>query len=406
MNIAEIIRLTGECGHLPADRIALSNAIGANPEERRIVALQVSLQAQILRKLPSWSKVGVFIPHSLNLEQASSEETAIYKQRFINSSDVLLDLTGGMGVDFWAMSSISRCGVYVEQDEVLFAASAFNLPRLMPSSRNQYLHANSIDVLEELITTYKPTIIYVDPARRINQKAEQRVFAIEDCSPSLLELEKRITSLKLQNSLRLLAKLSPMLDIKHCLAQLSSVVAVWVIALKGEVKELLLELNIGMERRDAKDIPLFAVDLPIRNEEDLFSGTFRGEEELCPISKDLGQYLYEPNGAIMKLGLYQQIGRKLGLKKLHQHTHLYTSDEWIKDFPGRVFRILDIYPYQSKVIKRLIKGVKGAQITCRNFPLKADQLRLKLRLKEDSQFTIVATTFYDGSQVLVYTTRP
>ncbi len=405
MNIPEILRLAQEYATHTPDRIALSKTIGSDAEERRAVALQVSLSSSLRRKLPSWAEARVFIPHSLNLEQSSSEETALHKRRFVTKGDTLLDLTGGMGVDFWAMASVCKRGVYVEQDDALYEASAFNLPRLMHSEEHQYIRANSMEVLEELIQTYAPTLIFVDPARRINQQADQRVFAIEDCNPSLIDLQERLRALPRTSIPRLVAKLSPMLDVKHCLTRLQSVVAVWVVALKGEVKELLLELCPDVEPRPINDIPLYAVDL-VGGEEQVFEGTFAEEQTPCPIAESLGTCLYEPNGSIMKLGLYHQVGRAFALKKLHQHTHLYTSTELIPSFPGRIFKVEQIYPYQSKVIKQLSRHIDGAQITCRNFPISADKLRQKLHLKENSKATIVATTLYDGSQVLIYTTRP
>lgn len=405
LNIPGILSLVELYATISPDRVLLSRSIGASVEERRALALQLSLLPTLRRKLPLWAEAKVFIPHSLNLEQASSQEAALSKRRFVGEEDVLLDLTGGMGVDFWAMASVASQGIYVEQDDALYQASAFNLPRLMPMGEHKYIHANSLDVLEELIATYRPTIVFVDPARRVNQQADQRVFAIEDCSPSLIDLEQRIASLGQQHSLRLLAKLSPMLDVKHCLGYLSSITAVWAVAIKGEVKELLLELRPGSKHSSINDTPLYAVDLGSGREQ-VFEGSFAREQWMCPIAEKLGTYLYEPNGAIMKLGLYQQIGCAYGLKKLHQHTHLYTSDELLPDFPGRTFKVERLYPYQSKVIKQIGRELDGAQITCRNFPMNADKLRLKLRLRENSQATLLATTLYDGSQVLIYTTRP
>ena len=64
------------------------------------------------------------------------------------------------------------------------------------------------------------------------------------------------------------------------------------------------------------------------------------------------KYLYEPNAAIMKSGGFNSITTQLNIKKLHTHSHLYTSDEQI-EFPGRTFKIDDIRPYNKKELKSL-----------------------------------------------------
>ena len=63
-------------------------------------------------------------------------------------------------------------------------------------------------------------------------------------------------------------------------------------------------------------------------------------------------YLYEPNSAILKSGAFNIVGEKTGVFKLHQHTHLYTSESLV-NFPGRHFKIDNVIPYNSKTIKKL-----------------------------------------------------
>ena len=214
MDIQKIINLTEQYKNLSADRIALSQHIGDTSDERRAVAIQASLKNKLKRKLPSWFDAQVYIPSQLNLEQASSEPTALHKRRFVQNEDILLDLTGGMGVDFWALSSVAQRSIYTEQNEELANATEYNLGKLCKERNIELIHADSMLLLEDLLTKYEPTLIYVDPARREDQKADKRVYALEDCTPSLQELILRIRALpdKAMHP-RILAKVSPMLDI-------------------------------------------------------------------------------------------------------------------------------------------------------------------------------------------------
>lgn len=406
MDIQKIINLTEKYKDLSADRIALSQHIGDTSDERRAVAIQASLRSKLKRKLPSWFEAQVYIPSQLNLEQASSESTALHKRRFVQKEDILLDLTGGMGVDFWALSSVAQRSIYTEQNEELVNATEYNLSRLCKERNIELIHADSMLLLEDLLTKYEPTLIYVDPARREGQKVDKRVYALEDCTPSLQELILRIRALqdKAMHT-RILAKVSPMLDITHTLRTIDAIKGIHCIALRGEVKEILLEIypnsNICEEER-LQNTMLTAYNIDSLGKELSFSGTLQEEQTAQPnFTSSLGTFLYEPFGSLLKLGLYNLISERLSVSKLHPNSQLYTNTELIENFPGRKFRILEIIPYESKIIKRLKSQVSRAQITCRNFPLSAEALRRKLKIEDSNEATIVATTLYDGSLVMI-----
>ncbi len=406
MDIQKIINLTEKYKDLSADRIALSLHIGDTSDERRAVAIQASLRSKLKRKLPSWFEVQAYIPSQLNLEQASSEPTALHKRRFVQKEDILLDLTGGMGVDFWALSSVAQRSIYTEQNEELANATEYNLGKLCEERNIELINADSMLLLEDLLTKYKPTLIYVDPARREGQKIDKRVYALEDCTPSLQELILRIRALqdKAMHT-RILAKVSPMLDITHTLRTIDAIEGVHCIALRGEVKEILLEIypnsNICEEER-LQNTMLTAYNIDSLGKELSFSGTLQEEQTAQPnFTSSLGTFLYEPFGSLLKLGLYNLISERLSVSKLHSNSQLYTNTELIENFPGRKFRILEIIPYESKIIKRLKSQVSRAQITCRNFPLSAEALRKKLKIEDSNEATIVATTLYDGSLVMI-----
>ena len=91
------------------------------------------------------------------------------------------------------------------------------------------------------------------------------------------------------------------------------------------------------------------------------------------------KYLYEPNAAILKAGAFKAIGKQFHLKKLHEHTHLYTSHKKV-NFPGRIFKILSTHPYNKKSLAAL--QFEKANITIRNFPVSVAEIRKKHKIKE------------------------
>ena len=59
-----------------------------------------------------------------------------------------------------------------------------------------------------------------------------------------------------------------------------------------------------------------------------------------------------------------------------------------------------IFSMNKKDLKENLDGIKRANITCRNFPLQADELRKKLGIKEGGDKYIIATTDENGNHLL------
>ncbi len=406
MNILSILELADKYKDTDPDKVLLSKHIGDKPEIRRAVATQIRIQPIIKKKLPTWHKAPIYIPSTLNLEQASSEQTALSKQKYVRQDDVLLDLTGGLGVDFWAMASMAKYSIYVEENSELFEASSHNLAQLLPSESYTMYQADATTILQDLLQRHKPTIIYLDPARRASSDGAHRVYAIEDCTPSLYEIIHVVAESSLEHKPRIVAKLSPMLDINYCLKNVPHITSIEVVAYHNEVKELLLNIDLSSPKHSDDDylsVPLCATNIDNKLSSTSFTSNLKEEQATqSQFTDKLGQYLYEPNGAILKLGLFNQIGLRFKLRKLHTHSHLYSSDELLNTFSGRCLRIKEVIPYHSREIKQLHKRINGAQISCRNFPLSSEALRKKLKIKEQHEQTLFATTLHDGSLVLLY----
>lgn len=411
MTATDIARIMGHVARyrdVSPDRILLGSYRDIPMEDRSAVATQLQLASLLGRKLPTWSEAGAFIPSGLNLEQCSSIPTAALKrQLFVRPEDTVLDLTGGLAVDFSEMIREASHGIYLEQNAHLVSATEYNLPRLLPHQRYTLIHAESLQHLPEILTTSSPSLIYVDPARREGDDTSRRVYAIEDCTPSLSALES-ILSDALTDSYapRLVVKLSPMLDIKHTLRAHPLVREVYIIAVRGEVKELLLSYDFAQGTPlELEDIPIHTLDLrgEVMHE---FASTYRDEAMTPPrYADDPEAYIYEPNAAIMKSGLFATLAERYELSALHPHSHLYTGARLLSEFPGRAFRLEEVIPFASSSLKTLSKRLPRADISCRNFPLTPDALRRKLRVSSSPTTVLMGTTLRDGREVLLHLTR-
>ena len=120
--------------------------------------------------------------------------------------------------------------------------------------------------------------------------------------------------------------------------------------------------------------------LPTRT--DIFS-FFPSEREQIgvPITRGyLRPYLYEPNAALVKgKGLFP-VGRAYGLAYLNKDSQLLLGEDYIPDFPGRVFLIDEILPYDRKWLKS--GKIDQANITVRNFPMKVAEIRERFSIAE------------------------
>ena len=99
------------------------------------------------------------------------------------------------------------------------------------------------------------------------------------------------------------------------------------------------------------------------------------------------KYLYEPHAGVLKAGFFKSAGTQLN--KIAPNTHLFTSEELHTNFAGRSFEILAEGPLEKKWIQSVLPGMK-ANISTRNFPINADEIRKKFQLKDGGEFTLFA----------------
>lgn len=332
------------------------------------LANQIVAKQKSKSKLPTWfSKQDIYYPNKISIEQSSSEITANYKSSIV-SGKTLIDLTGGFGVDvhYFAQkfNRVTHCELQTDLSEIVKHNNT-----ILGNSNIECFAGDSMDFLERNNDVYD--CIYIDPSRRHDHKG--KVFLLKDCVPNV---PANLNSL-FNKSNTILIKNSPILDIHSAINELNFVKEIHIVAVQNEVKEFLLLL----EKDYSKDITVYTVNFLKEKQQDFhFSLSQQRTAEYGEVSK----FLYEPNAAIMKSGGFQEVGIQYAVKKLHQHSHLYTSDVLVEDFPGRIFEIETIFPFDKRLKKEL--GISKANIATRNFPKSVAQLRKELKIKDGGQF--------------------
>ena len=342
------------------------------------------------QKLPLWATIeGIEYPHHLSLEQCSSQLTASYKASLVSSMSVkdrMTDLTGGFGVDAAIMGRLFAKLTFVEKDAELCELARHNFP---------LLGVNQVEVVNSDCQDYIPTLphqnlIFIDPARR--DKNGCRTFAISDCTPDVSALNRQL----LEKADCVMIKLSPMLDITAALRQLEGVTQVHIVSVEGECKEILIVLH----PQGTPSPQMVCVDIT-RTTTNQFCFTREQEHDAqCTYTHEVGDYLYEPNASIMKGGCFRSLSQSYGLEQLHPNSHLYTSNKFVPDFPGRIFSVEAVKTLSKGDIREL-RDLKKANISLRNFPGSVAELRKRLHLSDGGDTYLFATTLADNRRVII-----
>ena len=300
--------------------------------------------------------------------------------------ETLIDLTGGFGVDFAFLARDFRRAVYVERQAHLCETARHNFG-LLGLSQARVIHADAEQVLVDVETDPATTLLYLDPARRDDNKA--RTYAIADCTPNVLELLPRLTCC----GHHVLLKLSPMLDWHKAVNDLGERVAeVHIVSVGNECKELLVLMSADHEGEPT-------IHCVNDNQDFIYSPSLDNGSPMMAMIDDAA-YLYEPNASIMKAGCFGLLTDHYPVTALAADSHLFVSTEEIDGFPGRRFGVKAVSSLNKKELGRALSGITCGNVAVRNFPMTAQQLRQRLRLRDGGDCYIFGTTNAAGQHVL------
>ena len=358
-----------------------------------LAVASIECRRKLKNKVQEWyDHPELVFPARLSAEQCSSSATASYKAqlacRIADHGMRIADLTGGLGVDSWFFSKQASQVLYNEMQDTLCKAAEYNFGALEANNisvSNLEVQPDS-PILSNLLSEFKPDIVFMDPARR--GEGGKKVFLIEDCTPDVLTLRKDI----FKHCRHLLIKLSPMADITMVCQRLGPACReVHVVAYGGECKELL----IWMDREWQEDYSITAVELPggaslsshdltLSSHDLTLSSRARPEAESrdLPNSQSAPLYLFEPGKALMKAGFFDLIRDHFGIEKMGVSTHYYLTEDIEKVAElqkfGKVYGVISIQPLDKRTIKAAGKEYPRAEVTARNIPMDTEALRKKL----------------------------
>lgn len=372
--------------HLADDvsKIALAKSPFSDVSSSELAA-QLDGRQRAEKKLPLWFHTdGVIFPPKISVEQSSSEFTASYKSKLMKGN-TLIDLTGGFGVDAFYFSKVADSVIHCEQNEEL-SAIAKNNSTMLGAKNISFITDESISYLENTETIFDT--IYIDPSRRIDSK---KVFLLKDTEPDVVSN----LDLLLSRAQRIIIKTSPLFDIQSGLNELKHVSEVHVLSVKNDCKELLWVIDNGFTGEAN------IISTAISNEgEEEFSFKLSEEKalQLESYSEPLN-YLYEPDVALLKAGGFKQIAKVLNIQKLHQNTHMYTSENLVAGFIGKTFQIHSVLDYKVFMKENQIKK---ANVVSRNFPLSTEDLKKRHKISDGGMEFLFFCTVFPNKLTLIH----
>ncbi|MGY6559383.1 MAG: THUMP-like domain-containing protein [Nitritalea sp.] len=369
---------------------------GKVPFDLTFAVQQIQARQKAKNKLPSWcAHPDLLFPPNLSLEQASSEETAAYKCSLVSDGLRMGDLTGGLGVDFWALTAQFQEGHYFEQNSELLQLAQHNFKHLRPEKKLHFHAGDSLKALNQFPDKHFD-LLFIDPARRGSQA--EKVFRLEDCSPDVATHWPLLR----QKSRQLLLKLSPMLDIQQLLRQLPELQKICIISVKNEVKELLAYFS-DRPQATASEARVTFETVELQQEGLLrFLCTEQDWKQEAPLTETIGSYLVLPGAGVMKLGAFAAFSRQTGLKKLHGNTHLFSAEvsdlPTLSEIPCRIFALQSEIHQPKKELKKIFPSGK-VNVIAKNHPLTAAGWKEKFKLKDGSEDYLIAAKTLSGDRV-------
>jgi SAM-dependent methyltransferase len=289
-----------------------------------------------------------FTPNGV--EQSTRTTVATHRARRLRSLGVrsVADLCSGIGGDAIALARAGIRVLAVDRDPLTAAVARANAETL---GLADLIEVREADVTE--IDTAAYDAVFVDPARR---GGRGRIFDPEAYSPPL----SWAVATALKAPLAAL-KIAPGIPHEAVPAEAE---AEWI-SDAGDVKEAVLWFGTepGLVR---------ATLLPGPRE-------LRGRGLPDPAVREVGRYLYEPDGAVIRAHLVAEVAEEVGGGLVDETIAYITADELRPTPYASAYEITDRLPFNVKKLKALLRerGVGVLTVKKRGSAVEPEELRKK-----------------------------
>lgn len=363
-----------------ARAVSRLRAAGHSPHLVSAVVGQAHLRAKAVAKFGGFA--GRMLFTRAGLEQATRLGVAARHAQRMRSAGVttVADLGCGIGGDALAFAGAGLEVVAVDADEVTAAIAAYNLAPFGDSATVRHGVAE-----DNLPTASDGQAVWMDPARRTSGHSETRRVQADDYSPSLdwaFDVAARMPTG---------IKLGPGHD-RDALPEDAE--AQWVSA-DGSVVELVLWTG-ALAREGVRRAALV-----IRGERS--HEMTAGADAADAPTRDLGAFLHEPDGAVIRARLIGDVARSLDAGMLDERIAYLTSDVALTSPFVQSFRVRETMPANPKAISAVLtaNSIGTLEIKKRGMDVDPAAFRKKLTLRGDQSATLILTRIGDQRRAIL-----
>jgi SAM-dependent methyltransferase len=347
--------------------------------------LEVATARHRASQQAKFSRAGEMFFTKTGLEQASGELIASYRAarfaRVLPPGRRIADLGCGIGGDSMALARhFHVTGVDLDAARLLFAqanAAALDL-------------SENFEPLQADLTSFDPAPyagLFFDPARRTSEG--RRLFSVEDYTPPLSIIKKWLA--KVPN---IAVKISPGVNY----AELEGYdCEVEIISENGDVKEAVLWFGDLREKIEYRRSKIEDQDLVRRRATLLPTGDTLIDQPGQP-EVESGEplaYLYEPDGAVIRAGLVEELAHRLNARKIDPTIAFLTASHLVETPFARTYRIIESLPFNLKKLNQRLNALAAGRVTVkkRGSPIEPQELERALKLKgpKENEIIVVLT---------------
>lgn len=311
----------------------------------------IGLQRKNQRKIHDTEK---YLLTEKGVQQASSTMLAKYHAEKLREFQTLADFCCGVGMDLIQLAKNKKQVFAVDLDEETLLAAKYN---------SQIEGLKNITFLQQKAEDFNFLVeaIFADPDRRPGNKRSIRKDDIQPTLDELLDLRGITPNIAI--------KLSPAMNYKNIKINFEHTYE--FVSENGTLKEILLCLG----KLSTSNIRRKAVILPqkiILSEQNIRIGIVK-----------IGQYIFEPDPAIIRAGLVQECGAEIGYQMIDEKLALLSGSKFVQSELGKCFKVKGVISYKLKELQKYCreKEIGELVIKTRGFPDMVEDFRKKLKLK-------------------------
>lgn len=318
---------------------------------------------------------------SLSLEQSTGEKIAKHIAKRFKPEWTVEDLTCGLGANTIFLAEQVKKVIAVDLSEEKIDCAMENALVYGVDKKIEFI------VGDAFLNIKKVDAFFIDPAR--DREGETKTRSFLNSSPSLLDILPKLFLI----TKNVAVKISPAFDYE-------------------ELKELPEEpeIEIISEDNNCKVAMLWFGDFKTC---DRRATGFKKEESFSITNNnsqadfgDIKKYLYEPNKAISKAHLIDEIAVQYNLNKIDSKLSFLSANNLVAQDDKITLRKLEVLESGNFSLKQFQsfwkkKKIERAEIICKHFKMTADELRKRLKIKEGGEHVLILTTLKNQEKVFI-----